>query len=164
MIWRRSHRFDPAAAVLADRHYNRRAVGSPQFMPPGRCLVLVATDGQAVWGTSWQQPEWVRHAWPGAWVNSLFRREGGEVVASEMIRQAIAATRHRWPATPAAGMVTFVDRQKVRAKRDPGRCYRRAGFVEVGETQGGLVVLQMLPEAMPEAEPPIAGQLVLEAS
>lgn len=25
-VWRRSHRFDPAALPLADRHYNRRKV------------------------------------------------------------------------------------------------------------------------------------------
>ena len=29
-----SGKFDPAAAALADRHYSRRTVGSPQFMPP----------------------------------------------------------------------------------------------------------------------------------
>ena len=41
MNWRLSHRADPEARVLADRHYNRQKPGTPQFVPPGRCLVLV---------------------------------------------------------------------------------------------------------------------------
>jgi hypothetical protein len=75
MQWERSHRFDARALPLADRHYNRRKVGSPQFVPPGRCLVLLTPDATALWTTSWPFAEYVRHAWPGAWVNSLFRRE-----------------------------------------------------------------------------------------
>ncbi len=39
MIWHISHRADPFARDIADRHYNRQKIGSPQFVPPGRCLV-----------------------------------------------------------------------------------------------------------------------------
>jgi hypothetical protein len=95
-------------------------------------------------------------------VNSLFRREGGEL-ASEMIRQAVAATRWRWPEIPPLGMVTFVDAGKVRRKRDPGRCYIRAGFEPDGETKGGLLAFRMRPEAMPEAEAPHGAQLTKRA-
>lgn len=42
MIWSLSDRFDPRARGLADRHYNRQKPGTPQFVPPGRCLVLYA--------------------------------------------------------------------------------------------------------------------------
>jgi hypothetical protein len=77
VIWRLSHRADPEAVAIADRHYNRQKPGTPQFVPPGRCLVLVATEGVALWVTSWPFAEYVRHRWPGAWVNSCFRREGG---------------------------------------------------------------------------------------
>src|SRR5262245_37667037 len=94
--WLLSHRFDPRALPLADRHYNRRAVGSPQFVPPGRCLVLLTETAQALWDTSWPFGEYVRHAWPGAMVNSLFRREDGPL-ASELIVAACAATRATWP-------------------------------------------------------------------
>jgi hypothetical protein len=55
------------------------------------------------------------------------------------------------------GMVTFVDTGKVRRKRDPGRCYRRAGWQVCGETKGGLVALQILPDAMPEPMEPAYG-------
>lgn len=37
-----------------------------------------------------------------------------------------------------------------RRKRDPGRCYLKAGFRHVGFTAGGLHAFQMLPSEMPE--------------
>lgn len=40
MIWCLSWRADPLGRELADRHYARQSVGAPQFVPPGRCVVL----------------------------------------------------------------------------------------------------------------------------
>lgn len=154
MRWAVSHRFDPQALPLADRHYNRQTVGSPQFVPPGRCLALTTPCLRALWVTSWPFAEFTKHAWAGAWVNSLFRNEGAGL-SSELIREAVAATRHKWPAVPAIGMVTFVNAEKVRHKRDPGRCYIKAGFHRVGTTKGGLIALQLLPQDMPLACTPI---------
>lgn len=151
MIWTESWRADPAARAIADRHYNRQKVGAKQFVPPGRCLVLVAP--QALWITSWPFAQYVKHEWPGAWVCSAFRREGGDIVASEMIRQAIAATRAHFGDPPELGMITFVDASKVKRKRDPGRCFLRAGFRRVGETKGGLLAFLMAPDEMPSPEP-----------
>lgn len=167
MNWTLSHRFDPLAVAIADRHYNRQKVGTPQFVPPGRCLVLLAGTGSrarpsapALWVTSWPFAEYTKHQWAGAWVNSLFRREGGDV-ASSLILDAVAATRWYFGKAPTLGMVTFVDAAKVRHKRDPGRCYLRAGFHRVGETQGGLLAFQMLPSEMPEPAPPLGATLDL---
>lgn len=157
MRWAMSHRFDPASLPLADRHYNRRAVGSPQFVPPGRCFVLRTTCHKALWVSSWPFAEYTKHAWPGAWINSLFRNEGAGL-SSELIREAVAATLTEWPEPPALGMVTFVDADKVRHKRDPGRCYIKAGFRRVGFTKGGLVALQLLPNDMPAPLPAIGSQ------
>jgi hypothetical protein len=162
MTWRLSHRFDPLARPIADRHYNRRAIGSPQFAPPGRCVVLVI-PGAAFWVTSWPFAEYVKHAWPGAWVCSAFRNERPDLyLSSSLIREALSATRFYW-SPPQLGMITFVDRDKTRHKRDPGRCYRKAGFRECGETAGGLVALQLLPRDMPEACAPIGQTLELIA-
>lgn len=158
MIWRLSHRADPDAVAIADRHYNRQKVGTPQFVPPGRCFVLVANE--AVWVTSWPFAKYVKHRWGGAWVNSCFRREGGPL-ASEMIRDAIAATRWFWPDVPDLGMVSFIDAGKVKRKRDPGRCYIRAGFEYDGETKGGLVAVRMRPSEMPEPEVPLGATMRL---
>jgi hypothetical protein len=161
--WDLSYRADPLGASIADRHYNRQKIGAPQFVPPGACVVLTSTDRLSLWVTSWPKPEFVQHAWAGAWMNSCFRREGGTVIASEMIRHAVAATRWQWPNVPELGMVTFVDAGKVRHKRDPGRCYLRAGFKLVGHTQGGLLAFQLLPTDMPEPAPPARVQLDLFA-
>ena len=151
MRWIISHRADIEALPLADRHYNRQKVGSPQFVPPGRCIVLKTYDLKALWITSWPFAQYVKHAWAGAWVNSLFRNEGAGL-SSELILEAIAATKSMWPVVPILGVITFVDADKIRTKRDPGRCYRRAGFQHVGFTKGGLWAFQLLPDAMPEAK------------
>lgn len=152
--WHLSWRADPRALPLADRHYNRQKIGAPQFVPPGACLVLLTADADALWVTSAPIAEYVQHAWPGAWVCSLFRNEG-PVLSSELIREAVAATRARLADPPALGMVTFVDPTKTRRKRDPGRCFLKAGFRVVGSTKSGLVALQMLPVEMPEPSAPL---------
>lgn len=154
MHWNLSWRADPVAARIADRHYNRQRVGSPQFVPPGRCLVLVRED--ALWVTSWPFAQYTKHEWAGALVCTTFRNEG-KVLSSVLIEDALAATSwwlasRGWEA-PALGMVTFVDRDKTRPKGHPGMCYRHAGFVPVGETKGGLVALQR--RALPPARAPL---------
>lgn len=158
--WRLSHRASPAGCAIADRHYNRQKIGSPQFVPPGRCLVLIRDD--ALWTTSWPFAEYVKHAWAGAWVNSLFRNEGDDR-ASDMILAAVAATRFLWE-PPTLGMVTFVDPRAVpgtpvRGQRIYGHCYQRAGFRHVGFTKGNLWAWQLLPEDMPPASPAIGQQI-----
>lgn len=156
MIWEISHRADPFSRDIADRHYNRQKVGTPQFVPPGRCLVLKAqTDtGRAFWVTSWPFAEYVKHAWPGAWVCSAFRNEGAGV-ASQMIGDALSATRSIFE-VPDLGMITFINRAKVqpvmvRGVKTWGRSWKLVGFEEDGETAGGLLALRLRPENMPEA-------------
>jgi hypothetical protein len=148
MRWVQSHRADADVVPLADRHYNRQKIGSPQFAPPGRCLVLKTAAADAFWITSYPFAEYVKHAWAGAWVCSAFRNES-EYRSSELIREAVAVSRFKWE-TPALGMVTFVNADKVRRKRDPGRCFLRAGFRPCGKTKGGLLAFQMLPADMPK--------------
>jgi hypothetical protein len=159
--WRLSDRFDWRALPLADRHYNRRKVGSPQFVPPGRCLVLLTEGADALWVTSWPYAEHVRHAWAGAWVNSLFRNEAQpRLLSSDLIREAVGVTRWRFGDPPDVPwpFVTFIDRDKTRRKRDPGRCYLRAGWQVIGETKGGLLALGLAPEDMNEPVEPIGAQ------
>lgn len=166
--WQRSWSADPQARQLADRHYNRQSIGAAKFTPPGQCLVLRTPGADAVWATSYPIATYVRHAWGGAWINSLFRNEG-PLLSSDLIREAVAITTGIWPRIPEMGMVTFVDTNKTRQKRDPGRCYLRAGFQPAycprhafldlilagcaacqGRTKKGLVALQILPADMPE--------------
>lgn len=187
VVWVLSHRFDPRALpLLADRHYNRRKIGSPQFVPPGRCVVLLDSDARALWVTSWPFARYVRHAWGGAWVNSLFRNES-DGLSSMLIVQAVAATRAVYGEPPALGIISFVDAAKTRRKRDPGRCYLRAGWEPAvcvdhrqcvirlpgrrpfrtghgdcaacrSMTKGGLHAFQLQPSRMPPPAAPIGYQ------
>lgn len=155
-----SNRADPGAARLADRHYNRQKVGSPQFAPTGSCVVFLTKCGRAFWITSYPKAEWVKHEWAGAWICSAFRNEGAGI-ASELICEAVAATRAHYGEPPTLGMVTFVNTQKVRptmrrGKKIYGYSFRKAGFVEVGYTKSNnLLALQLWPKDMP---PPVSAQ------
>lgn len=155
MVWMLSHRADPRAVALADRHYSRQKVGTPQFVPPGRCLVLyTATEtGQAVWVTSWPFAEYVKHAWAGAWVCSIFRNEAAGL-SSSLIAEAVAATKFYYGEPPALGIITFVKPSAIRS-RNPGYCFKKAGWRLAGAAKDGKPCLQLLPSAMPPAAPAI---------
>ena len=154
MNWILSNRCDPDTRLLADRHYNRQKVGAVGFVPPGRCLVLLADNKSAFLVTSFPYAQFVKHAWAGAFVCSAFRNEGN-YLSSDLIRQACACTIWKWPEIPDLGMVTFINMEKVRKKRDFGRCYLRAGFKVCGKTKSGLLALQLLPENFPKKEEPL---------
>lgn len=160
MLWHLSHRADRLSRMVADRHYSRQKIGTPQFVPPGRCLVLYAETetGCAYWVTSWPFAQYVKHAWGGAWICSAFRNEGASL-SSTLIRQAVAASRWYWGQPPELGMVTFADPDKIRNGRSRGRqigrCFILAGFKPCGETKLGLPAFQLLPQDMPEAAEPL---------
>ncbi len=158
MVWHLSHRFDKEALPMADRHYNRQKPGTPQFVPPGRCLVLKGEG--SLWVSSWQQ--YVMHDWPGAWMCTCYRRESGEL-ASSAILDAVAATRWHWGNPPTAGMVTFINPRIVpgywrRGELSWGYCYERAGFEFSGWTKGGLMARRLAPSKMPPPQSPIGAQ------
>lgn len=121
---------------------------------------------RAVFGVSW--PQYARHQWQGAWINSIFRNEGAGL-SSELIRQGIAATIAHYGAAPPLGMITFVKaaaiRNGLKSGRQIGRCYIKAGFREIGQTKiHKHRVFQLPPEAMPTAEPAIGVQSKLFAA
>lgn len=158
MNWTLSHRADPEANALAKEHYTCQSPDSNQFMPPGSCLVLKISPRLAVWGTSYPKAEYVKHAWAGAWVCSIFRNKG-DALASDLIREAVAATRWFYGEPPALGMITFIDTGKVkptmrRSQPTWGYTYIKAGFQPVGKTAGGLLAFQLLPDDMPAAAMP----------
>lgn len=139
--WRQVRRMDPRARDLADRHYSRQTVGAVDFMPPGRTFVLLTDDALAVWGVVDNlDPVGGRHL-----RCTIFRNEGPRR-SSDLVRVATALTLarwgRRWPGHPP--LRTEVDAGKVRRKRDPGRCFLRAGWRVIGESAGrrALVVLE----------------------
>ena len=67
--------FDRELCELADRHYSRGLIGSSQFMPPGRTLVLRDTSGEIVFGWLWCL-EGLRYDKQDGFCCTIFRNEG----------------------------------------------------------------------------------------
>lgn len=135
--WVQVGRYCDEGARLADRHYSRRSPGDPQFVPPGRPFIMLSRCGQALWA--------VVHGFvPGTtmkrWRCTIFRNEGAGL-SSSLIREATNLTMTYWlqryGALPPERLTTEIDWSKVRRKRDPGRCFIRAGWIPTHCTLGG---------------------------
>lgn len=130
--WVEVAKFDRACALLADRHYSRRKVGSPQFMPPGDTLVLATPARDAVFGWWRPHPSSGIVAMNGldGWTCSIFRNEG-PATSSALILAAesmlVAAGRGCGP----SGLLTYVFDSKIRSV-NPGYCFKRAGWHTAG--------------------------------
>lgn len=146
MIWRVVTKFDPGCCLLADRHYSRRKVGAPQFMPPGETLVLADEARTALFG--WWRP----HPASGlksmngldGWTCTIFRNEG-KVLSSELV---IAAEEMLLAAGRAPmgwdGLITYVFDGKVKSS-NPGYCFKQAGWVVRGRSRDGKKTLLQKP-------------------
>jgi len=142
--WQIVGKHHAAACALADRHYNRRRVGSNQFMPPGQTLVLMHRRGNAVFG--WWRPH------PNAgikamnnldgWTCTIFRNETEErssdlILGAELL---LAMTKSCGP----DGMMTYVWDKKV-ASPNPGYCFKMAGWAVRGRSADGKKTLLAKP-------------------
>lgn len=146
MTWQRVGKAHPACAALADRHYSRRKVGSPQFMPPGQTIVLYRPG--AVFG--WWRPD------PGSgiramngldgWTCTIFRNESSGVLSSQLIREAEAWITECGP----SGLITYVHDSKIRSV-NPGACFKAAGWRVTGRSADGKKTLLQKPWCMAEA-------------
>lgn len=135
--WIVTHKGDRACRLLADRHYSRQRVGALMFTRPGRNLVLRTPVGDAVWVT-WSG---IRDDGLQAWECTIFRNESSNL-SSDMIRAAVTATIAEWGQPPPDGIITYVDKSKVRS-RNPGFCFLSAGFQRIGRSKRrGLILLQ----------------------
>jgi hypothetical protein len=168
MYWHLSHHASKRCLPLADRHYSRKKVGSRQFTPPGRKLVMRTDADDALWVTSWPFAEYVKHAWAGAWTCCLFRNES-PLLASDLIRQAVMATRAYFGEPPELGFITFLDARFVepvivRGLPTFGYCWLKAGWKYVGKTKAGQLAFQQTPDRMPPPENCHGRQLTLTGS
>lgn len=126
MMWHRVKASDPLARSMRDRHYSTQKPGGRTVGPPGRRLVLISDDEQAMWITHWPDPRLVLDK-IDALRCTVFRREGRRHErASVLIRAAMVFSEEFYGAAPA-GWVTYVEPSKVRSQ-DPGYCFKMAGF------------------------------------
>ena len=130
MPWIVTHKFDPRCAKLADGHYSRRTVGSPQFMPPGETLILVTEAADACWGWWRPHPRSGIVAMNGldGWTCTLFRNTG-PIPSSELVLEAEAILRDSGRGCGPSGLLTYVFDAKVRST-NPGWCYKVAGWLQ----------------------------------
>jgi hypothetical protein len=105
---------------------------------PGEKLLLLNPQALFVWRKfiSMDHQEGVNCA--------VFRNEG-PVLSSELIREADRIAWQRWP---GERLYIYVDANKTRRKRDPGRCFLRAGWNYCGTTLKGLLILEIKPEPL----------------
>lgn len=132
-------------------HYSRRSPGSKTFTGVGQEVVLVTSDGSAVWAVVRQRTPAARgtggsRGRNGAtdariryvWRNMLFRNLG-PALSSDLIRSATEMTYELWwekyRETPVERLRTEVDIHAVKS-RNPGYCYIMAGW-EPGEIKRG---------------------------
>jgi hypothetical protein len=133
-------KFTPAAARLADGHYSRRTVGSPQFMPPGQTLCLLTPDADAVFG--WWRPDpssgIVAMNGLDGWTCTIFRNIGPQQ-SSTLILAAELELMARHECGPD-GLLTYVWDAKV-ASANPGYCFKMAGWQSIGRSADGRKTL-----------------------
>lgn len=145
--WRRVTKFDPVGCQLADRHYSRRKVGSPQFMPPGQTLVLVSADEDAVFGWWRPHPDAKLAAYNGldGWTCTIFRNEGPQL-SSLLILEAERLLEATGYGCGPDGLITYIFDRKIRST-NPGYCFQCAGYARRGRSADGRKTLLQKPFA-----------------
>lgn len=117
---------DIFANILADRHYSRKSPGSGQIGGPGKKLILLTADCQAVIGFR----------------ESLFRKDGqtgvecfifrneGSALSSFLLEQALPYVLNKWNHTR---LFTYVNPLLIRSC-NPGCCFKKAGWTFCGKS------------------------------
>lgn len=126
-------RFDPETARLADLHYSRQKVGTPQFMPPGSVKVIRDTHGLLVFGWLWQEH---RDDKQEGYCCSIFRNESPRL-SSDVILECERIIFGIWGPNRT---FTYVDPDEIQSP-NPGYCFKCAGYKHVGYSKSGLHLL-----------------------
>ena len=134
---------DPRIVALYERHYSARPglpIGQRRkwgISGPGEslCLLTVTCDALFVW-----RAERFRKDKQQGINCAVFRNEGA-ILSSTLVKEACELAWVKWP---GERLYTFVDPIKTRHKRDPGRCFIKAGWRRCGTSAEGLVILEIL--------------------
>ena len=128
------------ARDIFDQHYSRYHYADGRkpkhFVGPGEKLVLITPEADALF--VWRKFISMDHQ---QGVNCAVFRNEGPRLSSELIRLAVDIAWQRWP---GERLYTYVNAGRIRRKRDPGRCFLRAGWNYCGRTKSGLHILELL--------------------
>lgn len=145
---------DDTARAIFDRHYSRIHYADGRapllFVGPGEKMVLMtpAADALFIWRRFIDDAQ-DGSGQPQSGVNCAVFRNEGPARSSDLILAAETWADRRWP---GLRRYTYVNPGRIRTKRDPGRCFLRAGWRLCGHTKGGLLILEKLsvePEQWP---------------
>lgn len=151
------------AAALYRRHYScheykdgrRDRYGyrnRHMIVGPGYKVVLLGQDGQSL--CCWRRGT---DASGQEGISCTVLRNESNVIGSELLLEAECWALRKWP--DAWRFYTFINPKSVQGN-PPGNVFRRAGWADVGRTQGGLIILaKVIPE---QAAQRSAAALILE--
>lgn len=147
--------FDPRLRPIYNRHYSSRGNTAPKITGPGSYVALLTHDLGALW--AWRVFVDACPLAPSVLgVNcAVFRRERG-LLASQLILEAEPFALAKWP--KARTFYTYVDPEAIRS-RNPGACFRKAGYHPVGVTAGGHGRPRLLVLAKPVRAAAALGQI-----
>lgn len=131
----RTTHFDQECRMLADRHYSRRTVGARQFLYSGRKLVLRDALGEVLWAWIYPDPA-MRMDGQTGYNCAIFRNESSRR-SSDIILEAERFAIEKWGVGRG---YTYVDPGKIKS-RNPGYCYKVAGWKQMGFSKSGQVLL-----------------------
>lgn len=140
--WLAVKRTDERAFELYSRHYSfeknapYRKADSTNVTGSGETMVLLSQCGRALF--VWLRNV-VRRLDGQEGVNCAVFRNEGAGLSSELIREADDLAWQRWP---GLRHFTYVDATRVRRKRDPGRCFIKAGWQPCGYSANGKLLLE----------------------
>jgi hypothetical protein len=124
---------DPEMVMLADSHYSRQKIGTPQFMPPGKTIVIRNSEGTLLFGWLWQQ---YRDDRESGYNCSIFRNESGRL-CSEIILECEEIVIKCWGLNR---FFTYVDPSEITSP-NPGYCFKKAGWKFVRTVSDGKHLL-----------------------
>lgn len=132
---------DPRGRALFQRHYSCTNLdpANGQWMPPGEKMALLTGECDALFG--WLKNVVERYDKQEGICCTVFRNESKHL-SSDLIREADAIAWEKWP---DPRHFTYVDASKVESS-NPGYCFKKAGWRQVGKSKGGLILLEITRE------------------
>lgn len=130
---------DDYVRAMFERHYSRYVYADGRkpklFIGPGQKLVLRTLNCDAIW--AWRK--FIDDSGQKGVCCAIFRNESKHQ-SSELVRQADAIADCCWP---GERHYTFVDAKAI-GSRNPGYCFKAAGWQQCGHTKRGLIVLERI--------------------